>query len=130
MAFPSPAQNYTENRLDLNDFLKLSAYSHYFMISEGHYPAVGILKGALLIIDRALNPKDGSVVIAEINNGLELRRLTLSHAPALISLQNPDDIIGLAINDSLPIWGVISYVLNDMAELGFNPVGDRFLSRN
>ncbi|MBT0722538.1 peptidase [Rosenbergiella collisarenosi] len=123
MAFPSPAQNYAENRLDLNAILKLSAHSHYFMICEGNYPLAGIIKGALLIIDRSLDPVDGSTVIAEIDGGFEVRRLLLS-PPTLLSLQENKESIKLAVNEPLPVWGVISYVINDLALSGFNTVCD------
>ncbi|WP_241613207.1 S24 family peptidase [Rosenbergiella epipactidis] len=124
MAFPSPAQNYAENRLDLNAILKLSAHSHYFMICEGNYPLAGIIKGALLIIDRSLDPVEGSIVIAEVAGGLEVRCLTLC-PPTLSSLQDNKESIKLGVNEPLPLWGVVSYVINDLAESGFRAMDDR-----
>ncbi len=120
MAFPSPALNYTENRINLNDLLRLSPHSHYLMKCGQDYPLAGILKGALLIIDRALTPKDTNIVIAEINGGLELRRLHLHNQASLVSLKVEHDVLRIKQDEPLPTWGIVSYSINDLAGIGFN----------
>jgi hypothetical protein len=50
MAFQSPAQNYTETRLNLGDLVHLSPYSTYLMRSDSNFPDAGIVKGSVLAI--------------------------------------------------------------------------------
>lgn len=75
MAFQSPAQNYTETRLNLGDLVRLSAYSTYLMRSDSNFPAAGIVKGSVLAIDWALTPAHGQLIVAEIDGELSLRCL-------------------------------------------------------
>ena len=63
--FPSPADDYIESDLDLNEHLIVHPAATYFVKASGNSViGAGIHDGALLIVDRALEPRDGSVVIA------------------------------------------------------------------
>ena len=67
MAFHSPAQNYTESRLNLGNLVQLSSYSTYLMRSESDCHHAGIVKGFILAIDRALEPAHGQLIVAEFD---------------------------------------------------------------
>lgn len=82
MAFQSPAQNYTETRLNLGDLVSLSPYSTYLMRSDSTFPDAGIVKGSVLAIDRALTATHGQLIVAEMEGELTLRRLLLNPFPA------------------------------------------------
>lgn len=81
MAFQSPAQNYTETRLNLGDLVYLSPYSTYLMRSESDCAGTGIVKGSVLAIDRALKPVHGQIIVAEFDGELTLRQLLLNLVP-------------------------------------------------
>jgi DNA polymerase V len=107
MAFQSPAQNYTETRLNLGDLVYLSPYSTYLMRSESDCPGAGIVKGSVLAIDRALT------------------RLLLNPVPALQALDADETVTLLDVSQALPVWGVVAYALTDVAGIGFNgPAGE------
>lgn len=66
MGFPSPATDYIEERLSLDKLLISRPSSTYFMRSANTYWRAGIQQGALLIVDRAATPCDGSVVVCKL----------------------------------------------------------------
>ena len=122
MAFQSPAQNYTETRLNLGDMVYLSPYSTYMMRSEADCTSAGIVKGSILAIDRALTPAHGQLIVAELDGELTLRRLLLNPVPALQALDADETVTLLDVTQALPVWGVVAYALTDVAGLGFNQV--------
>ncbi|MGV6481366.1 hypothetical protein ACT2VT_000787 [Pantoea agglomerans] len=63
MAFQSPAQNYTESRLNLGDLVHLSLCLTYLKRSGSIFPDAGIGKESLLAIDRALTPTYGQFIV-------------------------------------------------------------------
>ncbi|WP_205954763.1 S24 family peptidase [Pantoea stewartii] len=125
MAFQSPAQNYTETRLNLGDLVHLSPYSTYLMRSESNCADAGIVKGSVLAVDRALIPSHRQLIVAEIDGELTLRRLLLEPVPALQALDEDQTVTLLDVNQALPVWGVVAYALTDVAGVGFNgPAGE------
>lgn len=125
MAFQSPAQNYTETRLNLGDLVSLSAYSTYLMRSDCDIPDAGIVKGSVLAIDRALTPAHGQLIVAEVDGELTLRRLLLTPVPALQALDSDETVTLIDVSQPLPVWGVVAYALTDVAGLGFSgPAGE------
>jgi len=119
MAFQSPAANFIEQRLDFTSLVNLSSHSSYVFESATDYPDVGILKGSLLAVDRAIPFKHDQIIIANVDNDLVLRRLLLTPVAALQELDGIKTITPLPDDQELPIWGVIAYVLTDMAGSGF-----------
>jgi len=73
--FPSPAEQYTEMSLDLNDLLvnKPSA-TYYVRVAGDSMTGAGIMPGDILVVDRSLEPRDGSVVIAAVNGEFTVKR--------------------------------------------------------
>lgn len=125
MAFQSPAQNYTETRLNLGDLVSLSAYSTYLMRSDCDIRDAGIVKGSVLAIDRALTPAHGQLIVAEVDGELTLRRLLLTPVPALQALDSDETVTLIDVSQPLPVWGVVAYALTDVAGLGFSgPAGE------
>ncbi|MEN4541344.1 peptidase [Pantoea agglomerans] len=120
MAFQSPAANFTEQRLDFTSLVNLSSHSSYVFKSASDYPDIGILKGSLLAVDRAIPFKHDQIVIANVGEDLVLRRLLLTPIAALQELDGPKKITPMLSNQDVPVWGVIAYVLTDMAGSGFN----------
>ncbi|MGF7228225.1 S24 family peptidase [Pantoea agglomerans] len=125
MAFQSPAQNYTETRLNLGDLVHLSPYSTYLMRSDSNFHVAGIVKGSVLAIDRALIPAHGQLIVAELDGELTLKRLLLNPFPALQALDADETVTLLDVSQALPIWGVVAYALTDVAGVGFSgPAGE------
>ncbi|EOC0011689.1 S24 family peptidase [Cronobacter turicensis] len=122
MAFQSPAQNYSENRINFGDLIYLSPHSTYIFRSASDYPDTGIMKGSLLAIDRGLTPQHGHIIIAVVNDELVLRRLIMKPSPALQELDSGGRVTLMFTDRELPVWGVVAYSITDHAGLGFNHV--------
>ena len=74
--FPSPAEQYIERALDLNELLVARPAATYFVRADGDsMSGAGIRSGDLLVVDRSLEPEDGSVVIACVDGEFTVKTL-------------------------------------------------------
>ncbi|NSX38544.1 translesion error-prone DNA polymerase V autoproteolytic subunit [Pseudarthrobacter oxydans] len=105
--FPSPAQDYFDGRIDLNAHLIKDVTSTYVVrVSGESMHGAGISDGDELIVDRALEPRDGSVVVAVLDGELTIKRLRITPKGVILQAENPayPDIEVPALSD-LTIWG-------------------------
>ena len=88
--FPSPAQDYFDGRIDLNEHLIKDITSTYVVrVSGDSMERAGISDGDELIVNRALEPKDGSVVIAVLDGELTIKRLRITATGVVLQAENP-----------------------------------------
>ena len=72
--FPSPAEQYLEPPLDLNELLVKRPAATYFVRVEGDSMiGAGISNGDLLVVDRSLRPSDGDVIIASVDGDFTVK---------------------------------------------------------
>ncbi|MBT7942156.1 MAG: translesion error-prone DNA polymerase V autoproteolytic subunit, partial [Alphaproteobacteria bacterium] len=75
--FPSPADDYMEGALDLNEHLiRRPAATFFLRVLGDSMTGAGIHSGDLLIVDRSIHPIDGHIVIAVIDGELTVKRLS------------------------------------------------------
>src|SRR4051812_19566729 len=73
--FPSPADDYIEMQLDLNDLCIQHPHATFFARATGMSMInAGILPGDVLVIDRSVEPQDGSIVVALLEGGFTVKR--------------------------------------------------------
>ena len=113
--FPSPADDYIEAGLDLNEYLVKHPSSTFLARASGDsMTRAGILDGALLVVDKSLTPKNGSVVIAAINGELTCKILDVEHR--MLRAANPSyPSIALGDDTDLLIEGVVVHAINPIA---------------
>jgi DNA polymerase V len=106
--FPSPADDYAAQSLDLNEHLIAHPSATYFLRADGESMRdIGIFSGDLLIVDYSLTPKHGDVVIAAVDGQLTCKILDWRRA-ALLSA-NPDfPPIRLSEPGGLVVEGVVT----------------------
>ena len=111
--FPSPASDYIEDGLDLNEFLVLNkAASFLFTVSGDSMSGAGILDGDKVIVDRSVNPSHGKIVIAVINSEYTLKRLyNLNGVIELHAENEAYSPIRMTEGHELEIWGVVVGVI-------------------
>lgn len=112
--YPSPAQDYFDGRIDLNEHLIKDITSTYVVrVSGNSMEGAGISDGDELIVDRAMEPKDGSVVVAVLDGELTIKRLRFTPGGVLLQAENANypDIRVAALSD-LVIWGVATRCLH------------------
>ncbi len=111
--FPSPADDYTGDKLDLNDLLIRKPAATFFVRVEGDAMAeAGICSSDLLVVDRSLQPKHRDIVIAELNGELAVKRISLKGRIMLSS--EPEDGEPVLLNDDpdSAVWGVVTSVIH------------------
>ena len=111
--FPSPATDYIEDDIDLNSHLITNAPATFIIRVQGKSMTnVGIYDGDLLIVDKSLNPKNFSTVIANVNEELVVKTLIKSKETNYLTSgsKNTSDRINLTDNPEIIIWGVVTYV--------------------
>ncbi|EAV4637738.1 sOS mutagenesis and repair protein UmuD [Salmonella enterica] len=115
MGFASPAADYTETRLSLDNLCKTHAPGVFIIRSETHSVREGIKPGALLIVDYGAQPVDGSLVLCVMENVFRIKRLRLYPAAQLQDLDRPGRSHVLPRNDEdgIEIRGVVTHIVND-----------------
>jgi len=112
--FPSPAQDYFDGRIDLNAHLIKDITSTFVVrVTGDSMEGAGISDGDELIVNRALEPRDGSVVIAVLDGELTVKRLRITRTGVVLQAENPkyQDIHVPALSE-LTIWGVATRCLH------------------
>ena len=113
--FPSPATDYVEGDIDLNSHLIKNIPSTFLIRVQGKsMNEVGIHNNDLLVVDRSLNPKNFSTVIANINEELVVKTLIQEKNQTFLTSGSKEfkDKINLTENPEVIIWGVVTYVIH------------------
>ena len=114
--FPSPAADYEEDRLDLNRYLIKHPAATFFVRAVGDSMiGAGIHCGDLLIVDRSLEPKDKSVVIAVIDGELTVKRIRIEKKKITLEPENKSYSIRRITEDTdFQVWGVVTNVIHPL----------------
>ena len=113
--FPSPATDYVEDDIDLNACLIRNAPSTFLIRVQGKsMNSIGIHDGDLLVVDRSLNPKNFSTVIANVNEELVVKTFIKEKDQSFLTSESKkaEDKINLADNSEIFVWGVVTYVIH------------------
>lgn len=115
MGFPSPAADYVENRLSLDEVLIHKPAATYYMRAGETIYRCGIMKGALLVIDSSLNPCDGSLLVCEVEGEFKVKIYRAHPQPHLENALNGtrEKLPGNFDGEESPVFGVITYIIND-----------------
>lgn len=114
--FPSPADDYVSEALDLNEHLISRQDATFFLRARGHsMMGAGIQDGDLLIVDRSLTPTHQSVVIALVDGEFTVKRLYKRADRIRLLSENPDfPPIEFQEGQELQIWGVAIHVIHSL----------------
>ena len=114
--FPSPADDYLDSRLDLNDFIVRNPSATFFVRVTGDSMLdAGIHSGDLLVVDRSLQAKDGSIVIAVIDGDLIVKRLHFQQKRLFLVPENENyKPIEIKPEMNFDIWGVVTNVIHPL----------------
>jgi DNA polymerase V len=112
--FPSPADDYIEHRLDLNEFLIDHPAATFFVRVQGQsMREANIHSGDILIVDRSLEAKDGKIVVAVVGGEFTVKRLRIEGNRKALLPENPAyPILEIHPGIELEIWGVVTYVIH------------------
>jgi DNA polymerase V len=114
--FPSPADDFIEDKIDLNEKLIRHPAATFFVRARGSsMRGAGIADGDLLVVDRALEAKNNSVIIAVVNGEFTVKRFIKKGKKAYLLPENrsykPIEITG---DLDFTVWGVVTNVIHDV----------------
>lgn len=112
--FPSLADDYIERNIDLNHYLIKNPISTFFVLASGNsMKEAGINNGDILIVDKAANYLNGSIVIAVVNSEFNLKRLKISEGKIFLIPEN-NSCSPIEVNEEkgVEIWGVVTYSIH------------------
>ncbi len=112
--FPSPADDYVDTRLDLNDLLVKHPAATFFVRVEGDsMRGAGINPGDVLVVDRALEASDNDVVVAVVNGEFTVRRIRRERGKLLLISDNPElSPLEVTREMEFDVWGVVTYAIH------------------
>jgi DNA polymerase V len=112
--FPSPAEIYLEDNLDLNKYLIKHPAATFFVIAEGSSMIdKEISSGDLLIVDRSLTPKNNDVVVAAVDGELIVKQIVKKGDQSFLKSANPSiPLFEITEDSDLCIWGVVTWNLH------------------
>jgi DNA polymerase V len=108
--FPSPADDYIEGRLSLDEHLIQHKDSTFFVRAKGNsMVGAGIFDGDLLVVDKSLNPVSGDIVIAVVDGDLTVKRLIKRGSEIFLKPENSRyKEIEFKDGQELQVWGVVT----------------------
>lgn len=113
--FPSPAQDYVDKTVDLNEHLIKNENATFIMkVDSLSMLKIGIDINDELIVDRSLEAKHSDIVVAVLDNQLTVKRLMIENDRCWLKAEN-DDYSDINPNNyqSFEIWGVVTKVIKN-----------------
>lgn len=115
MGFPSPASDYSEDCLSLDEHLIEHREATFFVTAMGSMPDFGIHTGDLMVVDRAIDPADQSIVVAVIDGDFTIKQLC--HTPEGMVLrahsEGCQDIL-IGNEQDVSVWGVVRWTIHKL----------------
>lgn len=107
--FPSPASDYEDKRLDINDYLVRNAVSTFFFPVQGDsMQGAEIFDGDILVVDKSVEPQHGHIVVAFVDGERLVKRLYKRGGRVALVAENPVyPAIEISGEMEMVVWGVV-----------------------
>ena len=114
--FPSPADDYVDRALDLNELCVRNVPATFFVRASGDsMTGAGIASGDLLVVDRSVEPRTGHIVVAVLDGELTVKQLRLVGRRVILQPANDDYApIEAEPDRDLVVWGVVTHVIRTL----------------
>ena len=110
--FPSPAQDYVERRIDLNELMIQHPSATYFIkVTGDSMTGAGIGEGDLLVVDSSRKAGHGDIIIAAVDGEFTVKRLQLHPVVMLKPENSAYKPIVIDSEDNLEVFGVVTYIV-------------------
>lgn len=114
--FPSPAQDYVEQRIDLNSLLVSHPSSTYFIrVSGDSMIDGGISDGDMLVVDSSIQAEHGDIIVAAISGEFTVKLLMTKPFLHLKPMNTAHAIIPVTDPDQFEIFGVVKHSIKSMS---------------
>ena len=116
--FPSPATDYCESRLDLNDLCVKHPAATYFVRAQGDSMIdAGIFPDDVLVVDCSLTAKHGDIVIVALNGELTVKKLETKPKLRLVPMNSEYSPIDVPEDTDIEIFGVATTAVHSLRNL-------------
>jgi DNA polymerase V len=113
--FPSPATDYCERKLDLNELCIQHPAATYFVRAQGDSMIdAGIFPGDVIVVDRSISASHGDIVIVSVNGELTVKRLETKPKRRLVPMNSQYDPIDVPEDAELEVFGVATTVVHSL----------------
>lgn len=111
--FPSPAQDYMEQAIDLNkELIRHPASTFYGRVVGDSMKDEGIEEGDILVIDKSLELQDDDLAVCFIDGEFTVKRVRLETDAAWLVPSNPDyPLIKVTKENEFIVWGIVTYTI-------------------
>ena len=111
--FPSPALDFTQNRIDLNkELIKNPASTFYGKVKGDSMTKAGIDNGDLLVIDRSLEPPNNKIAVCYVDGEFTVKRIKIEEKVCWLIGENDNyKPIRVTEENDLIIWGIVVHVV-------------------
>lgn len=111
--FPSPAQDYMEQAIDLNkEIVKHPASTFFGRVVGNSMIGDGIEEGDILVIDKSLELIDNDLAVCFIDGEFTVKRVRLELDAAWLVPSNPDyPSIKVTADNDFIVWGIVTYTI-------------------
>jgi DNA polymerase V len=118
--FPSPAEDYIEKTLDLNELCIQHPAATFFVRVDGESMiGAGIFPGDVLVVDRSLRAQHGDIIIASLESEMTVKELHLNPPPVYLLPRNPAyQPILIEEGMVLEVFGVVTNVVRSLKRGG------------
>ncbi|GAB1235005.1 LexA family protein [Ferrigenium sp. UT5] len=108
--FPSPADDYLERRLSLDEYLVPNKNSTFLVRARGNsMTGAGIFDGDLMVVDKGLNAQPGDIVVAVVDGEFTVKYLGMLNGAICLKPANPRfQTTEFKEGQELEIWGVVT----------------------
>jgi len=114
--FPSPAEDYTDLKLDLNEKLIRNKDATFFARVKGKSMLeAGLSDGDLLVIDRSIEPSDGKIAVCFLDGEFTVKRLKVEKDVCWLMPHNKEfKPIKVTEDNDFVVWGIVRYVIKEV----------------
>ncbi|ORM64549.1 DNA polymerase V [Pantoea rodasii] len=114
--FPSPAQDYVEQRIDLNSLLISHPSSTYFIKVSGESMIdAGISDGDMLVVDSSVKAEHGDIIVASLGGEFTVKQLITKPFLQLKPMNSAHSVIEITDPDLFEIFGVVKHSIKTMS---------------
>lgn len=114
--FPSPAEDFIERQLDLNDYLIRNKSATFLVRVNGHsMKNAGIQDGDMVVVDRSVEATDGKVILGVLNGEFTIKKLVKENGRIFLQPENEKfSAIEITPEMDFKIWGVVTFSLHKL----------------
>jgi DNA polymerase V len=114
--FPSPADDFAEASLDLNELCISHPAATFFVRVVGESMILaGIFPGDILIVDRSLTAKNDNIVVAAVEGDFTVKRFRRTGESVELIPENESMVpVSFTARDDVLIWGVVTFVIHQV----------------